>query len=310
MMIYETLYICIPVKDIAKYLPKTLKNVENIIKYFKNNNIIKMYEVILAYDNSTDMTLNICNIFKNKMRIYENINVSIVQLEPQGFTPYRTWNISRARNMCLNYIKKYLDITKENLMIMMDGDDVNTYNINYNVLNDIFINSTNIKWDCLTFIPKSKTHHMTYYDIWALLRNDDIQHCWGFYPREQCISYIDANRKNIVNTIKNEIQKGNKYYEVISAFAGFGIYKINKYINCKYDGKNYLNPNDDYNFNTIKEYDDESKNDTLKLIYAKYNIDNLNWINTLEVCEHLNFHIEGIKNYNCVNKIYLDNLFI
>lgn len=309
-MSYETLYICIPVKNIAKYLTKTLKNVFNFINYFKNNNIVKKSQVIIAYDESTDMTLSICNIFKNKMEKYGNVFVKIIQLDKYRLTPYRTWNISRARNSCIDFIKESIDINNENLMIMMDGDDINTYNINYNVLNNIFINKNNTLWDCLTFIPKSHVNKITYYDIWALLRNYDIQHCWGFHPKEKCIDYIEVNRSNIINIFKIEIQNGNKYYDVISAFAGLGIYKINKYINCKYDGKNYLNPNYNYIFNTIKEYDDVSKNEALKLIYDKYNINDLNWVNTLEVCEHLNFHIEGVKKYGCVNKIYLDNLFI
>ena len=91
---------------------------------------------------------------------------------------------------------------------------------------------------------------------------------------------------------KDEI-KNKEFMECQSAFGGFGIYKIDKFINCKYRSLIDL---------TLFNIED------FKNIYNKYNIKYIIQPNSYD-CEHRYFHLNAIKQNNVKLFIYNKNLF-
>jgi hypothetical protein len=249
--------ICGTIKNCSKYLDNVLKNMKIIGEIFED------YKIILFYDSSSDETLN---IVKNYQKTNENI---ILYVNKYEISQYRTIRIAYGRNMCLQYINKFL--SDYDFFIMMDCDDVCSGKINIDILKYYLKN--NDEWDSLSFNSKN------YYDIWAL----------SIYPF--CLSFFHFKnnpyhiiKKYIDNKLNNLNDK--ELIECYSAFNGFSIYKLNKFFNCKYDGK--------FNLNLF------SKNIINKNIkFIKSNLD----LSQYEDCEHRNFHIEAIKKNNAKIRI-------
>ena len=395
----KTLFICLCVKNVYKYLISIFKNLDLIVNNFYKNNYFTNIEIIFSYDKSIDNTLLLCKIFKDKCElkynlkitnINSNINnfvkITIIELKTEGLTDYRTWNISRARNAYMNYILQYFNnlytinninnnnnnnnnINNNNInnnnnnninninnkknhinnsyMIVMDADDVCSNEINLNILNNVFIDNnvhidnnvfidnnmyidnnvyidnniklnTNYNWDAISFssIYNNKEY---YYDIWAYLDNLIIQHCWGFQPRNKCINYINKLRNRIEILIKKtKTKKNNNYLEVDSAFGGFAIYRLEKFINSKYNGSNYYLPSNksvnNFNHNLTYNEINNINHNVNKFINKEINkevntLNKLNLIYTNEVCEHLNFHIETKYKNKALIYIYCCPIF-
>jgi hypothetical protein len=147
-----------------------------------------------------------------------------------------------------------------------------------------FINIDNIEkmlcrddWDAISF------NRDDYYDIWALSLDKYVvsfQH-WD-------------NWSEVANEMKKYIEKKlleldeNELLEVYSAFNGFAIYKIDKFINCSYNS--------------------EFKNNLLYLTYTAISnnekILNKKLKKDLSIdCEHRHFHLEAIQKNNAKIKI-------
>lgn len=256
--------ICGPIKNCAPFLHKILSNMNEIGLLFND------YKILLYYDKSLDNSLEIIKNHQktnSKILCYEN---------KEPLLKYRTHNLAKARNFCLNYIMKNRE--NYNYFIMMDTDDVNCKSLNKNVLKKYLNNDEKYQWDALSFNSSPE-----YYDIWGL----------SIYPF--CYSYNHFKNNEIYhNVIKNYImklldksKKENKLLNCISSFNGFSIYKTNKFINCFYDGRPRLDL-------IPKEYIYiHSKIINSNLVFKKYNINNnYPFIDSkYEDCEHRIFHI-------------------
>ena len=102
--------ICATVKNCGKYLKFIFLNIDCISKLFDD------YRIIMYYDVSTDDTLHILRQYKNvnpKFILYENKNKMSI---------YRTHNIAKGRNYCIQTIKRYY--FDYEYFIMMDCDEV------------------------------------------------------------------------------------------------------------------------------------------------------------------------------------------
>jgi hypothetical protein len=87
--------------------------------------------------------------------------------------------------------------------------------------------------------------------------------------------------------------KNGEFIECQSAFGGFGIYKINKFINCYYSS-----------LIDLSLFDSQA----IKNIFNKYKITyNIN--SQIYDCEHRYFHLNAIRNNNVRLRIYNKNLF-
>jgi len=264
--------ICGPVKNCAPYLNKIFENMEKLGSLFED------YVIIMYYDKSKDNTLQILKNYQTKNSKFTFF------VNQQPISKYRTHNIAKARNHCVNEVRnKYTDFE---YLIMMDCDDVNCKNINTNVLKNALKRED---WDALSFQTSPR-----YYDIWGL----------SIYPF--CFSYnhFKENVQNY-NIIQDYVERklknlpAGELLPCISAFNGFSIYKVNKFANCYYDGR--------INVNLIPRHYmlEHMKAAKSILLFKKYvTVDG-----RYEDCEHRSFHVQGINKNNARIMISPEILF-
>jgi len=268
-------YICGCVKNCAKYIDSVFANILEISKIFLN------FKIVIAYDESTDNTLDKLNEYKNKLG-----NVIIIMNNNKS--NIRTENISNARNSIIEFITSDILYSYE-YFIMMDFDDVCSGKLDISVLLK-YLNRND--WDALSFNKKN------YYDIWALSFEPYICSCFQF-------DHYSSKGNEVVNLMKKEIVdklssiNENQLLEVYSAFNGFSIYRTSKFINCKYE---YLVSK---NFKYISK---EKYYEIIHMLNSSGKLtSNIYWNNRPSDCEHRHFHLES-KNKNnakiCISPLY------
>lgn len=271
--------VCLPIYNCGEYLANIFDNLLKIKTLFNN------YTIIFGYDHCKDNSLNILKEFELKNNLI-NININII-INNNKRLKYRTHNLEIIRNLMIDYI--YKNYSNYDYFIMMDSDDVCSKPINLNILKKHLYNS--IFWDSLSF------NKINYYDIWALQYEPFINHCRCFgFNSWPIIYFIKDDITNKLNNLKE-----NKYLEVYSAFNGFAIYKLKKFINCKYDGITQKYFKEENILNMI-EY---LNNSNIKNIRGKKII----LTEGKENCEHIGFHIDSIKKNNAKIMITKDFLF-
>lgn len=207
--------ICGTVKNCERYLDKVFNNMEKIASLFEE------YAIILYYDISVDNTLNKLIQYKLKNKHFN----FYVNKDP--LFKYRTHNIAKGRNYCINYINE--NYSDYQYFIMMDCDDVCENNINLKVLHKNLLRDD---WDCLSF------NKQDYYDIWALSYGPYAASFYIFNSQY----FMNLENNTPLKIIKNNITKtlkecpNDELVKCYSAFNGFAIYKSDKFLNCKYNG--------------------------------------------------------------------------
>ena len=197
--------ICGTVRNCAPYLDKVIQNIETIGNIFDN------YKIIIAYDKSNDNSLEILQKYK-----LLNPDNFILHIETQALTPYRTHNIARARNNCLDIIRN--NFSNYEYFIMIDCDDVCCNPVDLEPF--IYYLTINKEWDSLSFNKKP------YYDTWALSKYPYVFSNMHFKNPEGYKEFIE---KIIENTPPKTL------IPCLSAFNGFAIYRTEKFINYFYD---------------------------------------------------------------------------
>jgi glycosyltransferase involved in cell wall biosynthesis len=196
--------ICGTVKNCGPFLDKVLKNIQTIGKIFDD------YKIIISYDHSSDNSLQI-------LQKYESINDNfILHVETEPQTPYRTHNIARARNKCLDIIRN--NFSDYEYFIMIDCDDVCSEPVKLEYI--LYYLTINTDWDSISFNKKP------YYDTWALSKYPYVFSNMHFKNPEGYGRFIE---KIIENTPTKTL------IPCLSAFNGFAIYRTEKFINYFYD---------------------------------------------------------------------------
>jgi mannosyltransferase OCH1-like enzyme len=278
--IQKNCYICGCVLNCEKYLKNVFKNITKIGKLFDN------YKVIIAYDDSTDNSLNVLYQLKNEL--YNICQFEII-INNNKLSQYKTENISNARNSILNFIRS--DNNDDyNYFIIMDLDNVCEKEIDISILDK---NLKNNNWDSLSFNRKD------YYDIWALSIKPFVTSCWNWHETQMDSSFVIDIMKDHISTALNNLNE-NDLLQCYSAFNGFAIYKKDKFINCEYSN-NIFKSHGLINNNLIQENLNE-----LNKITGKNNSLHMN---LLEDCEHRYFHLSAIKKNNAKIMISPQYLF-
>jgi len=257
--------ICGTVKNCGQYLNKVFKNIELIGALFED------YNIIIYYDKSDDDTLNI-------LKKYKNINPKLifyVNLSP--LSQFRTHNISKGRNICLEYIRNFYKDYE--MFIMMDLDDVSCKELNIEILQH-YLNIND--WDSLSFNTSP-----TYYDLWALSIYPYYLNGFAFENHDIILTLL---AKHITKKLSN--LTSGELLQCASAFNGFSIYRTNKFIDCNYDGSMRLD---------LLPFINIFKNNNY--INCKFNY------KKEEDCEHRAFHFESIKKHNSRIMISSDIIF-
>jgi glycosyltransferase involved in cell wall biosynthesis len=242
--------ICGTVKNCGPYLINVLKNIDIISKIFDD------YRIIIAYDNSTDNSLQILNNYKSSN------NKFILHIETEPPSPYRTHNIARARNTCLKIIRE--NFNDYEYFIMIDCDDVCSNFIKLDYL--LYYLTINTEWDALSF------NKIPYYDTWALSK----------YP--YVFSNMHFKNPKIYQTFIEKLIKETPPKTLIpclSAFNGFAIYRTEKFINHYYDPKPRLD--------LIPKHLIEKNVQLCGPMFLKGKA-------ALVDCEHRSFHLMAINN--------------
>ena len=255
--------ICGAVKNCAPYLEKIFENIEKVGSLFDD------YVIILYCDIGGDDTVQ-------KLKKYQQKNDKLkFYVNKIEISPHRTHRIANARNGCLQMIRaNYSDY---NMFIMMDCDDVCSPDIKIDVLKKYLYRND---WDSLSF-NKSPD----YYDIWALSIRPYI-----FSYRHFEGNILNNTKQYITDLLRKVPQNG--LLKCSSAFNGFAIYRMHKFLNCNYDGKlrldlippNYLARNVQVNKSQIKT-------------------------DLVEDCEHRAFHMEAINKNGARIRISPEILF-
>ena len=265
----STVYICGCVKNCAFHLDNVFENIIKIADIFKD------YQIIIAYDESTDETFTILEKYQKKLNMKIIIN--------SNNTQYTVQNICNARNSVINYIREHEN--QFDYFIMLDMDDVCSKPIDINVLKKCIKQNKN--WDALSFNQKE------YYDIWALSIDNYILSCWHFENQEKN-NVVDKMKNYITNKLTNT----NELVSCISAFNGFGIYKTHKFINCNYDTSMEKN---------LEYISKKQQTDNENALGTRFNKDC--WVCKFD-CEHRGFHLEAIYKNNVSIKISPEFLFL
>jgi hypothetical protein len=246
--------ICGPVKGCGPYIEKVLENMERIGALFDD------YTILIYYDKSEDDTLS-------KLKKYQLANPKLqLFVNRQRGSPFRTHNIARARNACLQYVRENRE--RFPYFIMMDCDDVNAKNCNPEVLRT---HLSRDDWDALSFNTAP-----AYYDIWGL----------SIYP--YCFSYnhFENNVANYyviqqyVTRLLSRLPPG-QLLPCISSFNGFSIYRTPVFMNSFYDGRIRTDLIPARNMLAHKKAAQSG------LVYKKYVTSDCRY----EDCEHRAFHI-------------------
>jgi hypothetical protein len=266
------------VRNCSKYLDNVFNNINKIIKLFDE------YKIIIAYDISDDNSLDIL------LEKQKNINNFILLINQNELSSERVINITNARNLIFNKIKEELYDDSWNYYINLDFDNICMQPINTDILKKYLIRD---EWDSLSFNRNYNDiysfHENGYYDIWALSYDPYIYSCWH-WKNSHYLTY------NIIKPdIENKLKKLNKdeLFPCFSAFNGFAIYRLEKFINCSYN----------YSLKENSEYMPEDILENNKKLFD-YNISYHNDID----CEHRKFHLEAIKKNNA--RIRISPLFL
>jgi hypothetical protein len=264
--------ICGPVKNCGAYLEKIFSNIEKIGELFDD------YVIIMYYDNSSDNTLQqIVDYGKTNNKLIYYVNTKKV-------SPFRTHRIAKARNFCIDKIRR--DYSDFEYFIMMDCDDVNCKTVYPEILGKYLERKD---WDALSFQTSPY-----YYDIWALSIKP---YNFSYNHFENNIGFYDIIKKYVTERLQQ--LKPGELLPCISAFNGFAIYRTSQFKNCWYDGRVRA---DLLPKHKLMEHQKAANSFILFKDYGNVN-------GLFEDCEHRAFHLQGIRKNNAKIRISPEILF-
>ena len=238
-MINKKVVFCIPVRNESSNLKSLFKTLDKL--YFK----FQDYFIIFVESDSSD---NSCDLIKKYL---ENRKGKLINKNLEGIKN-RVIRLAKSRNEYLNFIKNDRNLKTFDLMIVLDCGGVNGSLTAKKVRKAIIENKNSIG-----IFPTQK---FLYYDIWTLRINniinyDCFEELFKYYRQDSKIKKIFFDLIGRFLFI-NFIIKTRKI-NVISAYGGMGIYKLNKVINFTYDSNNGKNcEHVEFNKQIYKKYGD------------------------------------------------------
>lgn len=215
------IFICGAARNCEPHLDAVFSNITRTAELFAD------FHIIIAFDVSEDETLSKLMQYKEK---FEGKMDVLVNQNP--LSSRRTENIANARNACLSKMRQLIGPGMESeYFIMMDMDSACSGPMNLDVFKRAMCRSD--QWDSVSF------NRYGYYDLWALSIDKYIYSCEGWHVHWQVVEHM---REYIVNKLSKI--PADEFAECRSAFNGFAVYKVSKFIDCHYDWrmpKQYMN---------------------------------------------------------------------
>ena len=269
--------ICVGIccRNSSEGLPYILKNLERMATIFS-----KM-SVIFCHDDSQDNTIEILQNAKNQLE-----HVFSIDVIPNKYriTDSRTGNIANARNTILEFIRD--EYASYDFFANMDSNNYSCIGeMNLDILEEVFTAENLEKWDSVSFDREAG-----YYDHWALSFPNFI---YSFFHCSDWRKVVENLRRDF-GALMDSYKKTNPdgFIPVYSAFNGFAVYKMAKFIGCNYSNAIQLDL-----FPTV-ELENQTKHNSCKIVNHFYND-----------CEHRKFHLESIKKHGSKIRIYPKWLF-
>ena len=222
-MINKKVVFCIPVRNESSNLKSLFRTLDKLNLKFED------YFTIFVESDSSD---NSSDLIKKYLERRKGV---LINKNLQGIEN-RVMRLAISRNEYLNFIKNDQSLKTYDLMIVLDCGGVNGSLTAKKIKNAILENENSIG-----IFPTQK---FLYYDIWTL-RIDNIINYDCFEELFKSYKKNSKIRKIFFNLIGkflfiNFIIKTKKI-NVISAYGGMGIYKLNKVIDFTYDSNNGKN---------------------------------------------------------------------
>jgi len=238
-MINKKVVFCIPVRNESSNLKSLFKTLDKLNLKFED------YFIIFVESDSSD---NSCDLIKKYLERRKGV---LINKNLQGIEN-RVMRLAISRNEYLNFIKNDQSLKTYDLMIVLDCGGVNGSLTAKKVKNAILENENSIG-----IFPTQK---FLYYDIWTLridniINYDCFEELFKSYKKSNKIRNIFFNligRFLFINFIIK-----TKKINVISAYGGMGIYKLNKVIDFTYDSNDGKNcEHVEFNKQIYKKYGD------------------------------------------------------
>ena len=194
-------------KNVAKHIPKVLKNAMSYASYFNKHTIL------IIDGHSTDGTFEMC-----KSWCKSDSENRLCYRQPSSYLP-RPFALSEARNMYMCLLEHLFK--KDTYLLMMDCDEVNASPID----EDGFLSNFDYplhQWDMM-----SANQTKEYYDIYAL-RSEECPDNYQETLRRTGDEW-NSLRKHQIPKPRN-----NPLINVRSAFGGLAIYHTEKLKGCWY----------------------------------------------------------------------------
>ena len=222
-MINKKVVFCIPVRNESSNLKSLFKTLDKLNLKFED------YFIIFVESDSSDNSSDLIKKYLERRKgVLINKNLKGIE--------NRVMRLAISRNEYLNFIKNDQSLKTYDLMIVLDCGGVNGSLTAKKIKNAILENENSIG-----IFPTQK---FLYYDIWTLIIDniinyDCFEELFKSYKKNSKIRKIFFNLIGKFLFINFIIK--TKKINVISAYGGMGIYKLNKVIDFTYDSNNGKN---------------------------------------------------------------------
>lgn len=251
-------------RDCADHLPIVIDNIRFYSSLFQET-----FNIIVE-NGSSDETKKILNENKKK-------NDNFIFCEHFNKLPTRGERLESSRNLIIKTIKDNQNLKNYDLFIMLDLDDMGRYRIKEDDISD----SIKFLYSEEKIAAVFANQLGGYYDIWTLrdfnnFKNDIWVDVFKFLMQNKNSSdqiskhHLDSVKREILDKKTFSLGRSNSPVQVLSAFGGFGIYKMN----CVIKNKN--------------KYKGTQNFEVLTRDKKKFNVN-------YQKCEHVNFN-EGLIN--------------
>mgnify|MGYP001242620515 CR=1 FL=1 len=268
-MINKKVVICTTIKNEEKNLKPFFRILDNIIKNFGD------YFLVFVESESND---------RSSLIIQKYLNDRKGKLLNKKLDPNlnRIHKLEICRNEYLKFVTNNKFLTNFNYLIVLDADGVNN-NLSFKKIYNSILSKED--WNAIF-----ANQNLFYYDIFALRIKNLITKNFLKQISEDINLKLFKNykyyiRKNLTKffSLNNLFQ--NRFIEVNSAFGGFGIYKMDKIIEFK------------YNSNLGENCEHVSLNEDINLKYGRLYIDK-KLTNCYGINKHtLNGYLSSISNF-------------